>query len=68
MKVGLNVEGYRHHFCKVSNHNLTAHFFWAYSDALDLLNISMNLFKRFGGASPFTDGEMVRWSDLFEPL
>jgi hypothetical protein len=62
MKVGLNVEGYRHHFWKVSNHNLRAYFFWAYSDALDLLNIFMNLFKRFGGASPFhrwSDGQMV---------
>jgi hypothetical protein len=38
MKVILNVEGCKRHFCKVSNHNLRAYFLWAYNDSLDLMN------------------------------
>ncbi len=40
MKIELILEGCIHHFCKVSNHNLRAYFFWAYINALDLMSAS----------------------------
>jgi hypothetical protein len=41
MKVGLNVDGCKHQFYKVYNHNLRAYFFWAYIDVLDFMNASI---------------------------
>jgi hypothetical protein len=40
MKVGLNVDGCKHHFCKVYNHDLRAFFFGAYIDVLDFMSAS----------------------------
>jgi hypothetical protein len=40
MKVGLNVDGCKHQFCKDYNHNLRAYFFWAYIDVLDFMSAS----------------------------
>jgi hypothetical protein len=40
MKVGLNVEGCKHQFCEVYNHNLRAYFLWAYIDVLDFMSAS----------------------------
>jgi hypothetical protein len=41
MKVGLNVDGCKHKFCKVYNHNLITYFFGVYIDVLDLMNASI---------------------------
>ncbi len=40
MKVGLNVDGNKHKFCKVYNHILIAYFIWAYTNVLDLMSAS----------------------------
>jgi hypothetical protein len=40
MKVGLNVEGHKHHFYKVFNHNLRGYFLKTYINVLDLMSAS----------------------------